>query len=363
VSARSRERRERDVQSEIYRRRIAFPAAWTSAEIGGKEGLVRALEPAHLEALGALLARTRGISPIKVTRQDFDHPLINRLMGDVRHEIMQGKGAIILGGLDISAMPLDDFSRLYWGLGTHLGKAAVQNGARERLCHVRKEEHNPAGRGYLMDIELRSHTDFHEILSLASVRNAAQGGASGLVSSLAIHNVILDEAPHHLPALYEGFYHHTPGTAETPAEKIPVFCNVEGTVSCYFHPLFQHAAAKQLGVELPAALAQAQEFFQSVAARKDMRADFMLEPGEMMFWHNFTVLHSRTAFTDTAEQKRLLLRLWLHVPQGRAMHPSFVERAYAIDRAHEQGSAAIDYKQSGVLQLDPDVGGGAGPAN
>ncbi len=39
-----------------------------------------------------------------------------------------------------------------------------------------------------MDVEaLRSHTDFHEILSLASYRRSAEGGMSGAVSALAIH--------------------------------------------------------------------------------------------------------------------------------------------------------------------------------
>ncbi len=346
------------MKNEIYKRRIEHPAAWTSAEIGGKEGLVHQMGPEHIDALRELLARSRHLAPADITRAGFDHPLINSLMSAVRREIMAGKGAVILHGLDISRLSLEDYSRIYWGLGTHLGVGAVQNSQRERLCHVRKEEHNPAGRGYLMDIELRSHTDFHEILSLASVRKAAEGGESGMVSSLAIHNVILEEHPEHLETLYEGFFHHTPGTAETPAEKIPVFCNVGGTVSCYFHPLFQDAAAKHMGVEIPAALVEAQKFFSSVAARKDIRADFMLEPGEMLFWHNFTVLHSRTAFKDTPEEKRLLLRLWLHVPNGRTMHPSFTERAYAIDRAHELGEAAIDYKKSGVLE--PSLGASAG---
>lgn len=37
-----------------------------------------------------------------------------------------------------------------------------------------------------------------------------------------------------------------------------------------------------------------------------------LEPGEMVFWNNLGLLHSRNGFTDTATQKRHLIRLWLH---------------------------------------------------
>ena len=337
--------------NEIYDRRIDHPAAWTSAQIGGKEGLIHRMGPEHLEALEELLVRTSHLAPDAVTRADFDHPVINDLMKSVRFEIMNGRGAQVLSGLDIGGMSQEDYGRIYWGLGTHLGDGVVQSYRRDRIGLVQKEEDNPTGRGYLMDVELRSHTDFHEILSLASFRKAPQGGLSGAVSSLAIHNVIREEAPHHLKALYEGFFHESAGSKAISAEKVPVFSNVDGQVSCYFHGLFQFAAAKQMGVEVPAELIAAQKFFSSVAQRPEIRADFMLEPGEMLFWHNFMILHSRTAFSDGPDQKRLLLRLWLNVPDGRPMHPSFTERARAMDRIHESGQAAIDYANTGVMDM------------
>ena len=338
------------MKNEIYDRPIEHPSAWTSAEIGGKEGLMHRMRPEHVAALWSLVEATRHLAPDAVTREQFDHPLINDLMKAARHEIMNGKGAIVLAGLDMAGVSEEDFARIYWGLGTHLGVGAVQSYRKDKIGKVQKEENNPTGRGYLMDVELRSHTDFHEMLSLASYRKAPNGGGeSGAVSSLAIHNIILKEHPEHLKALYEGFFHEAAGTKAISPDKVPVFCNVEGRVSCYYHGLFQMAAAKQMGVELPAELVAAQKFFSEVAQRPEVRADFMLEPGEMLFWHNFMILHSRTSFKDTPEQKRLLLRLWLNLPDGRPMHPSFVERAKVMDAIHESGEAAIHYEKAGVL--------------
>ncbi len=75
-----------------------------------------------------------------------------------------------------------------------------------------------------------------------------------------------------------------------------------------------------------------------VCARPEVRADFTLEPGEIAFWHNFTVMHSRTAFQDSDEKRRLLLRLWLHVEDGaRPMAEEIRERARIIDRDHTSG--------------------------
>ena len=338
------------VNNPIYDRRIDHPAAWTSAEVGGKEAFMHRMGPEHVEALGELLERTRHLAPDAVTRADFDHPAINELMQGLRFDLQNGKGALVLSGLDMTGMSLEDYGRIYWGLGTHLGVGAPQSYRKDKIGYVQKEEENPTGRGYLMDVELRSHTDFHEIMALASFRRSAEGGLSGLVSSLAIHNVIREEAPQHLKALYEGFYHDLAGTGRITEEKVPVFCNVDGVVSCYFHGLFQMAAAKQMGVELPADLVAAQTFFSEVAQRPDVRADFVLEPGEMLFWHNFTVLHSRTSFSDVPEHRRLLLRLWLNAPNGRKMHPAFTERARLMDAIHAAGETAIHYAKAGVLK-------------
>ncbi len=332
----------------IHDRPIDHPSAWTSAGIGGKEGLMHRMGPEHVRALGELLDRTRHLAPEAVTRADFDHPAVNALMRAVQDAIMNGHGAVILSGLDMRGVSLEDYSRIYWGLGTHLGEAAIQSPKLDRIGHVEKVEDNPDGRGYQLDIELRSHTDFHEILSLASFRKAARGGESGAVSSLAIHNVMLQEAPELLAVLYEGFYHGYADPSALTRQKVPIFCNVEDKVSCFYHGLFMLNAARQMGVELPPELRAAMARFGEIAQRPEIRADFMLEPGEMLFWHNFTVLHSRQAFTNAGEQKRLLLRLWLHAHEGRPMHPEFAGRARLMDTIHASGSTALNYSSLGL---------------
>jgi hypothetical protein len=326
----------------IYSQRIEHPGAWRSAQIGGREGLTHRLGAEHLDAFDRVLRQVRGKTPDDTGQADFLEPEIEDLMRAVRYEIMDGKGAIILSGIDLGRYSLEDFRMLYWGLGTYLGEAAPQSYRRDKIGIVQKEEDNPTGRGYLMDTELRPHTDFHEVLSLACVRKAETGGLSGAVSSLALHNAIFEEAPALLRPLYEGFYHES-ANGEVSATKVPVFGCVDGKVSCYYHLPFVHKAAKVLGVELPADLQQAVQRMNKLALDPALRADFMLEPGEMLFWHNFTVLHSREAFNDTTENKRMLLRLWINVADGRPMPDEFLDRAKYMDEVHGAGEAAIDY--------------------
>jgi hypothetical protein len=331
-------------------RPVEDPSVWTSVALGGKTGLVHPLRGEHIEGLRELVGRTRHLDLERIGRGHFDHPAVNELMTGVRRELMNGRGAAILSAVDLGRFTEEDFKRICWGLGTHLGSAAPQSYRRDRLGLVQKEEDNPTGRGYLMDVELRSHTDFHEVLCLACVRRAASGGESGLASSLAVHNVILERRPELLPPLYEGFYQEWAGEQRVSADKIPIFARVGGQVSCYYHPLALLNAAKELGVPLPAALEEAMQVFRTHADGPQLRVDFMLEPGEIMWWHNFLVLHSRRAFQDSSSQKRLLLRLWLNLPHGRPMHPAFTGRARAMDFEHGNGRPAIDYTMHGTFK-------------
>lgn len=329
--------------------KIRHPAAWKATDIGGKEGLIHRLSDEQVAALEGLATRNAHKPPEAITRADFTDPAIDALMMHVRDTIMGGRGAIVLHHPRLIDRPLDEYSRIYWGLGTHLGRGVVQSAKLDHIGRVEKVADNPTGRGYMLDIELRPHTDFHELLSLASIRTAASGGESGVASSLAIHNIMLEERPDLLAALYEGFFHERVADKNLSPEKVPVFCNIDGVVSCYFHPMFIWAAAKKMNVSLPGFLDEALRYFSDVSVRPDVRAFFTLEPGEMLFWHNFIALHSRESFHNEGQRQRLLLRLWLHADEGRPMHPTFTDTAFAMDHIHESGRPAIDYVRTGTL--------------
>ncbi len=322
---------------------VDHPSAWTSAAIGGREGLIHRLGDEHLAALAetARLVRDRSLGEIGAA--DFAGPAIRDLMTAVRFELRHGRGAIVLSGADIGALGGEEaFGKVYWGLGAFLGRRAIQSVKGDLLGRVEQLEDNPAGRGYQSNIELGPHTDFHEILSLASVRPAATGGESGLVSSLAIYNVIRRERPDLIPALEEGYYFDN-GDGTNSDYKIPMFGRTGGLVSCYSHPMFMLNAAAQRGEELPEQLREGIEFFGQVARRPELQASFMLRPGEMMFWHNFTVLHSRTHFENAPGQSRLILRLWIHAEDQRPMPRGYIEKALKIDELHGQGKVGLRY--------------------
>jgi hypothetical protein len=322
--------------TEIHRAIIPPPAAWTSGELGGKAPLVREAGPAVVRALDDLAARLRGRALPQVTRADMDHPALNALMDEVRADVMEGRGIGIVRGPEPGRYDPDDYQRLYWGLGTYLGRGVVQSFFGD---HVARVERNPdlPWRGTTTDMELRPHTDFHEVMSLAAVSLPVEGGVSGFVSSLAVHNEVLRARPDLLPVLYEGWYNVSVLKREASPRKTPIFSCTGGQVSCFYNRVF-FQKPDDSPEPFPEALTEAMRLMDQIAGRPDIRADFTLEPGEIAFWHNFTVMHSRTAFQDSEERRRLLLRLWLNVDEGgRPMSEEIRARARVIDRDHLEG--------------------------
>jgi hypothetical protein len=64
-----------------------------------------------------------------------------------------------------------------------------------------------------------------------------------------------------------------------------------------------------------------------------------LQPGDMQFVYNHSQLHDRTAFTDwpDPDKRRHLLRLWLSMPNDRALPDVFAERYGSIEIGNRGG--------------------------
>lgn len=318
--------------SQPYRRTIPYPAAWIPAEIGGKAGITRKLSPAEIAAFEEVVSATRTTPPDRTTRVDFDHPALTPLYDELRRTITDGAGAAIVAGLSPERFGEDGFTRIFWGVGTQLGDAAEQNIRGDRIGRVEKDD-NPKARGYRSDAELTPHTDTFETAGLMCVRRAESGGLSSVASTLAIHNEILKSRPELLDPLYEGYYYainELRDSARPVTEvKVPVFCNVGGKVSCTIIEGHMRNAAPLKGVVFPADLDAALTEFKALAVRPDIRLNFMLEPGEMIWLNNLTTIHARTNFVNSAEHRRLLLRLWLNAPEARPVTPALRARVEA----------------------------------
>lgn len=238
-----------------------------------------------------------------------------------------GRGVAVIRGLPADRLDDDAFQLLTWAIGLHFGTAVPQGRRSQYISAVRDEGatyKSPTGRGYPSRAALDFHTDCSDVVMLCCKRRAKSGGETSISSSVRMHNLMVAEQPALAATLYRNFWYSRQG--EEAADEEPVF-----PISIFGERddrLFVRYARKNItyaqdkpGVppltdEQTAALDQ----LDALAVRPDVRFSFYLEPGDLQILDNYAVMHARTEFVDhdAPDQRRLLYRLWLSVPDS---HP------------------------------------------
>ena len=311
--------------------RIDHPSAWTGASIGGKEALAFDLGPRHLASFERAVesVRASGLAFYDVGCGDFPLDAIAADVAAVKHALDEGRGIVVVRGFPVGRWAPEDVELMYWGLGCHLGTAASQSVMGDRLGHVTDvSDVDPNARAYRSRRELSLHNDFGNYHGMLSLSVAIRGGESRFASSLAVHNAMLAEEPHHLPRLYRGWPLYRLGEeaeGELPytPHRVPVYSVRAGWLSCRYMRGFIEAGATLRGRPLEAPDVAALDALDRIAHRDEVMIEFLLEPGEAVFYNNLVVMHARAAFENgpAAETRRHLLRLWLYADDARPVVP------------------------------------------
>src|SRR5262245_37788446 len=113
---------------------------------------------------------------------------------------------------------------------------------------------------------------------------------------------------------------------EKPYFRIPVFNWHAGLLSAIYQRQYIESARRFPEVPpLTPAQIEALDLLDELANDPELHLMMELQPGDMQFVHNHTILHDRTAFEDwpEAERKRHLLRLWLAPRRARPLPEVF----------------------------------------
>jgi hypothetical protein len=294
----------------------------------------------ELERATADLA-ARGLGPLEFGQDDFPLPSLGPKLKRLLEDIEYGRGFVLLRGLDVANYGLDHLSLLYWGLGAHLGQVISQNSQGDMLGRVTDMEsgkyakggyYEEGVRGHRTNAFLAPHSDSADVVGLLCVRPAKEGGESWIASSISVYNRILTERPDLLAPLMEGFRYDLVGKGRTADEltqnQVPVYSWFEGLLSCRFNKQQIELGAGKLGITLTPAQIEAITLVEDLALSEDLLLPMAFEPGDIQLLNNHTTLHSRGGYVDwdMPEERRLLLRLWLNIPNGRPLAPEFADR-------------------------------------
>jgi len=314
--------------------------------------------------LGALRASGRLAPTQALQRPDFPFGSLGERLQRAGEEVRSGRGFVLLRGLPLDGLALEDFIAAVWGVGTWFGKPLSQNAQGELIGHVldaSSEEATP--RMYRSNLELRLHTDWTAMIALACWHKAASGGGSFITSAVTVHDEIRRRAPGLLEPLYRGFHHHRlgeEGAGEEPVTpyRIPVFALRGGKLSCRYQRSGIAAGHRALGIALTEQELAAMDLFDEIARAPEHRLGFLLERGEMLVINNYTVMHARTRFVEHPEprRRRHLIRLWLDAEGFRDV-PREVN-LFAVNGVppQEGRSCTFDFKQ--LYKDDPRATGG-----
>ncbi len=298
-------------------------AAWLGRDIQDSEDWVYRLGAEEIAEIDAALRhlQSTGRQIPDIGKGDFPLKRFARTLRLLQTEIENGLGVTLIRGLPRDRYTVEEMGLIYWGIGAHFGRAVAQNAQGDVLGHVRdmgrdqyKDMH---ARGYQTANLLPFHNDSCDIVGLCCLETAKSGGLSTVASSVAVYNALVRSRPELVKILGQPFYADRRGeesAGQKPYYVTPIFIWHKGRMFNRFNRTFIDSA--QRFDEVPRLTPLQIEALDTVATLcRDpaFRLDMKLERGDMQFVNNYSILHSRTAYEDNAEEskKRHLLRLWL----------------------------------------------------
>jgi len=331
---------------------LTGPSVWYGRDFAGRDDWIYHLSAADLAEIDDAVNGIPVDIPALygVTAKDFPLPTLARALARLDDELRDGRGFILLRGIPAERYSDDQMAAIFWGIGSHFGTGLAQSEKGDRLGHV-IDRSGPASdrrhmRNYELGGHLRMHTDLNnDLVGLMMLQHAKSGGESRIASSLAVHNIILDEHPEYLEPLYRGYYFHILGSdrdaaAELTGHRIPIFVDHGDAVSCHFNPSPIDRAVARAGVTLTETEAGAVRYVAAVAARPGIYLDMALQPGDIQILNNHVIMHGRTDYEDypEMERRRHLLRLWLRSERAQKQPPE--TQVHQIDELGYRNVAA-----------------------
>lgn len=314
---------------------------WTGAEMTQNQRWVKQFPAAVLEQIDTAVGKVMDIDWKAVNRQNFPLPGSEAFFDEVREELENGSGMVKMRGLDVSRYGQEQLRRIWYALGAHLGTPLFQNCRGEVMREIKDEGMGVGAKLYgatvdadgkqflssgartLSPGQLRFHTDRCDVVGLLCVRQASEGGVSKLASSATVYNEMLKRRPdlHKLlcnPIPRSRFGEEAGG--EHVFYDLPLFGVRDGKLTSHFSLTYIENAQMMPGArKLSDAEHEAIQLLMSLAEEHCFEMRFA--PGDIQLLNNHIVYHGRTAFKDdvASGQDRMLMRLWLGMPNSRAL--------------------------------------------
>lgn len=339
---------------------ITGASAWYGRDMRNSDEWMFLLSPADLSEIDSAVQATRAMSIQEITPEQFALPTLGPRLDALLDELLDGRGFVLIRGLQMDRYDIEMAARAYWGIGSYLGSPRSQNARGDLLGHVidlNRSPADPAARLYQTSARLNYHPDSTDLVGLLCLRKAKRGGASSIVSSVTIYNEMQKRRPDLVAELLQPFCMDR--REEVPAGKrpwftMPIFNWHKGLLTTHFTRPYIDSAQRfpQVPRLTPQQIA-ALDFFQELCEDPEIHLNMEFEPGDMQFLQNYQIMHDRTAFEDWPDpaKRRHLLRLWLCPPRGRELPPAYADRNDRLTIGDRGGIIVPDTRLNVTLEV------------
>lgn len=302
---------------DVARTRVGGPAAWRGDALSEADW-VDTLGDSAIDELSRAVDLTRSVGLEAMRREEFPLPSLGGRIVGWRRELMSGRGFLVLRGLPVERLGVDDAARAYWGIGLHLGRPGAQNVMGDLLGHVvdtGEDAANPFVRRYRTAGDIAYHCDLADVVGLLCLHTARRGGASRIVSSVTVYDELLRRRPDLVDRLYEPVALDRRDETQSGPGWVPaVPCRFAGgRLRTFYHSDYFRSAARHADAPIGPRERELFDTYEAIANEPGLFLDMEFRRGDVQLVSNHVVLHARTAYDDwpEPERKRHLLRLWL----------------------------------------------------
>jgi hypothetical protein len=279
---------------------------WRSADVSDESKWIELFDEAERDEIDAALrtALQKSSDVMEISKTDFPLPSVAARLQLIERELIDGRGFVLLRGVDRDCYSREEMEMIYWGIGMHLGAPWPQNQYGHVLGDVTDHGIDPAdptSRGNeIGKIAFPYHSDGSDLVGLLCLQTSKSGGASTVANAVSIHNDLVREEPELAAALHEKQPYDFRGAEPEGAKpwyEMPVFTEWSGRLFVrYIRPYIlasqRHADAPRIGEVAERAMQRVDEMTQD----RSYNVFMDMEPGDMQFINNYHVLHAREAY-------------------------------------------------------------------
>ncbi|KAI0308629.1 hypothetical protein OF83DRAFT_1180571 [Amylostereum chailletii] len=303
--------------------KVEGPIVWEGSDWTDEKQWVYVLSNVELKEIKDGVEHFKSLNlPLgHISQETFPLPTLSPLLHNFSKELYSGRGFFVLRTLPVDSYNREEIAILYAGIASHVGSArGKQDGQGSVLAHIKDltlshgggKDGKPFGNAaYTTDAQV-FHTDVGDLIALFALATAAEGGTSRIASGAKVYNELAKTRPDLIKVLSEPWPLDSFGGNPAYTERPLLYFSDPHVIIQYSRRHFTGYGSQARNPDIPPiteAQAEALDAVHYLAEKYSLGLNF--QKGDIQFINSLGLLHARDAFTDSTEQTRHLIRLWL----------------------------------------------------